>query len=310
MARCVCLGPQRPTPNVGDAVRALTAEGEPVAVISAGWQEAEGDIEPLHEIVQRPLFDLQLYARAEEVMAQSAPLRDAHEHRQGRLRELQKLYGLRLRHLKRAARDVLGADADPELLKLEQRHAISQLRTLDRHHLSRLRAIHDDYAAAEAALEAAPLAAHGETLAGRLREVRTVIVTGGSVPVIVNRMRLFGMGRLLADKQIVAWSAGAMALTAQVVLFHENAPQGRRDAEIFDFGLGLVPNVVLLPDARRRLHTERQRSMALFSRRFAPSRCLTLDGGARVEFEDGRVVAARAARQIARSGRLNRVRVS
>ena len=55
---------------------------------------------------------------------------------------------------------------------------------------------------------------------------------------------------------VVAWSAGAMALTSKVVLFHDYAPRGSHEAEVFDRGLGRVPGVIALPHARRRLRLE------------------------------------------------------
>jgi hypothetical protein len=46
------------------------------------------------------------------------------------------------------------------------------------------------------------------------------------VAVLVNRLRLFGLGDLVADKTVFAWSAGAMAVSERVVLFHDDPPQG------------------------------------------------------------------------------------
>ena len=72
----ILLRPQRPTATVGDAVHALTEPGETVAVISAGWQEAEGDIQELDDAINRPLLDLTLYARTDSVLDADATLRD------------------------------------------------------------------------------------------------------------------------------------------------------------------------------------------------------------------------------------------
>jgi hypothetical protein len=41
----------------------------PLAVISAGWQEAEGDIGDVQQFVGRPVRDLTLYQRAEKIFA-------------------------------------------------------------------------------------------------------------------------------------------------------------------------------------------------------------------------------------------------
>ncbi len=68
-----------------------------------------------------------------------------------------------------------------------------------------------------------------------------MLIAGGHVAVLLNRMRLFRLGEELAKKPLIAWSAGAMALSERIVLFHHHAPQGRRDAELLDAGLGIVP---------------------------------------------------------------------
>ena len=50
---------------------------------------------------------------------------------------------------------------------------------------------------------------------------------------------------------VVAWSAGAMALTDRVLLFHDRTANGPSHAEFADVGLGWIPGAVLLPHARR-----------------------------------------------------------
>ena len=54
MADYFLLGPQRPTVTLRAAFDTL-GERESVAVVSAGWQEAEGDIDDVQEIVERIL---------------------------------------------------------------------------------------------------------------------------------------------------------------------------------------------------------------------------------------------------------------
>ncbi len=61
------LGPQRPTINLPDAIAEAGIEASSMAVISAGWQEAENDIDDVRSLVPVPLTDLCLYSRAETV---------------------------------------------------------------------------------------------------------------------------------------------------------------------------------------------------------------------------------------------------
>ena len=53
----VLLGPQRHCPTVRTTLDELGADG-PLAVISAGWEEREGEIDELEEHVRRPVRDL------------------------------------------------------------------------------------------------------------------------------------------------------------------------------------------------------------------------------------------------------------
>ena len=308
MSELFLLGPQRPTVNLNVPFAAVE-DDRPVAVVSAGWQDAEGDIEDIHEIVKRPLVDLNLYERADAVLGQESRLSGIYRERQERLQELQRLYRIRLRESMRAARSMLGADGDPSTLKHEQRHAISQQRALDRHHLQRIRAIHSESDSLIAQDRPPTLTEHIAEIADVLSQCKTVIIAGGNVAVLLNRLRLFNLGPLLAQKNIIAWSAGAMVLADVVVLFHDNTPEGDRDAEVFDVGLGVVNDLVFLPDARHRLDLGDKIRTALFSRRFSPAACLTLDSGSLLRYADGRVTTAKGVRRLSRNGTLRRMRV-
>ena len=83
-----------------------------------------------------------------------------------------------------------------------------------------------------------------------------IVIAGGHVAVLANRLRLFDIAALAGARPIVAWSAGAMALAERVVLYHDHPPQGAAPAELLDRGLGLVAGVLPLPDAARRLALE------------------------------------------------------
>jgi hypothetical protein len=74
-----------------------------------------------------------------------------------------------------------------------------------------------------------------------------------------------------------------MALTERVVLFHDHGPEGAREAEVFDRGLGRVSGVVALPHARRRLLLDDRERCAVLARRFVEQHCLLLDDGTAIE---------------------------
>ena len=126
MSSITLLGPQTQDPILADVLRELHLEG-PFAVITAGWQEREGEIDELRDHVGTEVRDLQLYARAERVLANDAELRSLSRRRQARLAEMQEIYRLRLEHGKRAAVALFEHDGDIEVLRPARRQAIAEI---------------------------------------------------------------------------------------------------------------------------------------------------------------------------------------
>ncbi len=300
----ILLGPQRPLKNVGDAVARSGLPDGPLAVISAAWQEAEGYIDDVREIVDRPLEDLDLYRRAADVEARDSDLATAARERQERLIEQQHIYRLRLKQLSIAARQMLRAKGDADMIAAEQRHAIAQLRALDRHHLHRTERTWSRFRASFHPDNHELLARQSAEIEAQLRRSAGVLITGGNVAILLNRLRLFGLDRMLEEIPIIAWSAGAMVLTERIVLFHERSPEGRRDAEVFGAGCGILPGYVFLPDTRHRLRVQERTRVGLMSRRFSPDVCVSLDSGAELHIDAAGLRYANAVGRLGRDGRL------
>jgi len=97
------------------------------------------------------------------------------------------------------------------------------------------------------------------------------------------------------DSPVIAWSAGAMALTDRIVLFGDRSAHGPGHPEVYGSGLSVVRDVVLLPHARARLLLDDAPRMAVFAQRFAPASCVLLEAGTRLELaSDGGVLPAGA----------------
>lgn len=303
MADVTLLGPQRFLPTLGRAVRAAGVEGT-LASVTAGWQEREAEDLELHEHLEERTSNLMLYARSEEVFERDPDLFRAHRERQERLRSMQELYRLRLAHLKRAARELAAREGDPELLEPELEAAIAALRELDAHHLARIRAVNDAFDAAWRPLERPAVARHVAEIERALAGAEALAVAGGHVAILLNRLRLFGIDRLLGARRVFAWSAGAMAVSERVVLFHDSPPQGQGNAEVLEAGLGWAIGVVALPHARRRLALDDPLRVALFARRFAPAHCLVLDDGSQVVLGEAGIRADSGVRRLTVDGRL------
>ncbi len=296
------LGPQSPRANLKEAFDSLPIDG-PIISITAGWRDSEAETDELQEVIGRPVEDLNLYHRAEEQFALDSQLHALQRERQDKLIELQRLYRIRLTPTMTAARKLLLESEGSDLLRMEQRAAISQVRALDRHHVRRIAAIHQYFDSRRAALPIPSAAKLRQTLQRKVVDAGLVLIAGGHVAVLINRIRLFRLTEVLAQKAIIAWSAGAMVLGDRIVLFHDDAPQGKRNAEVLDAGLGIVKKIIPLPYAKSRLDWSNRTRMALFSRRFAPASCCTLDNGSVIQLQDNRVTRANYSSVVMRTGR-------
>ncbi len=304
----VLLGPQLSRPNIGEAIERLEVRG-PFAVVTAGWQERSGETEALADHLGRELVNLRLYERAEEVFAADSEFFSAHRRRQNRLRELQRLYRMRLSPLLQTTRRLFLEKGDPDLLSGELASALEMVRILDRHHLSRLREIHRTWTEKWRPRERDSLRAERRELKKLMGDCDALLVAGGHVAVLLNRARLFGLRELVESKPLVAWSAGAMVVSERIVLFHDSPPQGPGDPEILEAGLGLVRGVVALPHASRRLNLQDRVRVRLFAERFAPALSVTLDTGSMISWDGTGWSGNAAARRLTVDGKVDRMDV-
>jgi len=302
------LGPQRLSPTVSPILDQLGVADGPVCTVTAGWQEREGELGELQQHLGRPTLDLGLYRRADELFAADPEFRRQYRQRQKMLKELQRLYRRRLSHANAAYAEMMREPGDDMLLQNERRAALRALRTLDRQHSRRIERIHTAFRRTSDPDTHAGLQAHRTEIEGMISDSQAVLVAGGHVEILLNRLRLFELGTLLAAKTVVAWSAGAMALADQVVLFHDHPPQGAGIAEIADRGLGLFPGVIPLPHAGQRLRLDDVERVSRFARRFAPARCVTLDRGAILIWQEGNLTECAATFRLTRQGALRPVR--
>lgn len=282
----VLLGAQRFDPTLGSVVATLGVEGR-IAVITAGWQERESEDKDLEEHLQGRTVNLRLHARAEEVFQRDRELAAAHRQRQEVLRHKQDFYRIRLEHELEANHVIRQRKAPREILEEEQAASIGAIRLLDDYHLNQCRRVHLEFEEEVRPFERPWIARHRRQLEKILGECAALCIAGGHVASLLNRLRLFGIARLLGEQPVFAWSAGAMAIADRVVLFHDNPPQGPGAAEVLDRGLGLASGVVPLPQPETRLRLEDPERVSLLARRFGPARCLAFPARAHVTLKDG-----------------------
>ena len=248
------------------------------------------------------MVDLGLHRRLETVFAEDDELFELHRRRQDRLKALQRLYRYRLDFVIKPARELLRRREPAALLPSEQESAIDALRRFDAEHLARIAAVQNDFETEVRPAERPAVARQREELAEILGRSAAVAIAGGHVAVLLNRIRLFALPDLVTELPIFAWSAGAMALSERIVLFHDSPPQGAGSAEILDIGLGLATGIVPLPHASKRLRLGDPIRLALFARRFAPDLCVLLEPGTAVERIDGRWCALESGEALAADG--------
>jgi len=299
-ARITLLGPQHTHPSVERVLRELRVRG-PAAVITAGWQERELDpasLPPLGVAV----VHLDLHTRADAVFHADPELATAKKARQSKLKLMQDFYRVRLDHADEAARAISLRHVDPVLLSDEREVSLDVVRRLDQDHLDRCRAVRDELRQAMPAGERDVVATHRRALEALIAPTDVVVIAGGHIAVLLNRIRLFDADGLFGDRPIVAWSAGAMALSERVVLFHDNPPHGQGIAELLDAGLGLVEDLVVLPEPALRLRLDDPTRVAQYAQRFAPAACVAMDHAARIELEAGVAVRAEGVQRLTTDG--------
>jgi hypothetical protein len=277
----VLLGPQRRDPSVGPVLRDLGVTGA-IATVNAGWQEREPDDEELDGLLGGRSRNLHLYGRWLDVTERDPEFATADAQRRQRIEEVQAVYLLRLHHAMQSIAELAARTGDRDVLDAATEDAIDAVARLDAWHLERVAEIHAAFYDRWPPHERSAVAEHRAAVSDLLDGVEALAIAGGHVGVLLHVLHLFNVGALIGDRPVVAWSAGAMAVTERVVLFHDHAVHASRNAEVLDRGLGLARGVVALPHARRRLDIGDGPRMSRMARRFAPARCLVLDDGAQV----------------------------
>jgi hypothetical protein len=273
------LGPQRFLTTAGTVVRGLGVDG-PVATITAGWEERESDDAELDSVMDGRSRNLRLFGRMMDVLERDADVAAAALALRDAVDDLAVLYSLRLQHALEAVYAVRRRQGRADVLAAAYSDALESVRRLDRWYLDQVRALYGE-AYASGAADSSPLwAQHRAEVTDELTSASVLAVAGGHVGMLLRTMQFFSV-RPPAQLPVVAWSAGAMAMTRTVVLFNDFAQTGGA-AEVWDRGLARVEGVLALPHARRRIHLDDRVRMEVFVRRFEGYACLLLDDGARV----------------------------
>lgn len=271
------LGPERPSPVLPDVLARLGVRGS-VALVSAGWRYDEMRDEPLREALGLEVKNLGLYAAFRELERELPDLVSAWTAKQQALRRAKEQYRVAIVPAMRGCQALLSSphdDNDPWFIE-----SVRHLQRVDALFLEQARALHTAFFEGFRP-EAHPLVrAQRDRMAELVAGCDAVLIAGGHVGVLQNRLSFYGVKDLFAGKHVVAWSGGAMCLSERVLLFHDHTTFGEGIAEYLDEGLGLVKDVVFLPHARQRLHLDVRDNMEILARRLGPAAAIGLENGA------------------------------
>jgi len=277
----ILLGPQRFRTTAGTVVRSLEVEGS-IATVTAGWQDREGDDSELVEVLDGRSHNLDLYKRLTDVLDTDPHFAAAALAHRDAVDELAGIYSQRLQHALDSVYAVQRRAVRADIADAAFTDGITEVRAIDSWFLATLGQLYGELEMAAPIGQSEPVQRHRGEVAGILRSAGALVIAGGHVGLLLRCLKLFDVIPP-AELPVVAWSAGAMALTDRVVLYNDRGPRGVVGSEVWDRGLGRAPGIVAMPHARRRLRIDDPLVLRVLVRRFAGARCLLLDDGARVD---------------------------
>lgn len=296
--RITLLGPQR-EPRIKDVVRSLDLEGARFATITAGWRDREGEDEDLREELGQNTVNLRLWRLLQQLWEADPELAAGDRERRRVLTEMQELYVLGLQKSAEAMREIRVRESRDERVREMAIHdVLAMMHDMDERHRDRVEQVHLEFYATYQP-EHRPAVVKARSLIGRrVAECEAVVIPGGHVGVLLGSLHIANLAPALAAptpatetdpdpaptlyRPIIAWGAGAMALTERVLLFHDDSVVAPGVSEVLMDGLGLTRGLVALPNASQRLDVKNRPRMAVLAQRCGPRLPLLLDPGAQV----------------------------
>lgn len=301
MSVTVLLGPVGDGFAVAAELAALGVDG-PIALVTAGWEEGERNDAHLDRTLGGGTRNLGLFGRRLDILDSDPEYAEEMRRVRTLLTQLREVYLVLLRHALRGVEAVRQHDAGARRLAgVQLDEAIETVRALDERHASRLEAVLGEFYIAYPPHQRPAIAAHRDAVASMVADCAAVVIAGGHVGVLTDCLHVCNLGASLADRPVVAWSSGAMAIAERVMVVDDHDLAGRPD-EMLGPGIGVVRGVVPLPAAAGRLRIDDRNHLALLARRLAPRACVLLDEGDRVAVDDRGVADLSGARVVAPDG--------
>lgn len=304
--RVTLLGPQR-RPRLKSVVASLGLQGAHFTTITAGWRDRESDDGVLVDELGGRTTNLRLWNLMQQLWEVDPELERADRERRAVLGELQELY---LIGLEQAAEALTRITAQPPrhpwVQEMAVEDALQIMRDMDARHLERVEQLHLDFYERYQPQHRDAVITARYKVGQAIAETDAVVIPGGHVGVLLGALHVFNVGPALAVtdvdadgrtvttpelyRPVIAWGAGAIALTERVLLFFDNAVVRPGVSEMLMHGLGVTRDVVALPSPRMRLDMRNTVRMRMLAARVAPAHALLLDEGAEVTLDaDGRL---------------------
>lgn len=318
--RITLLGPQR-EPQIKGVVESLGLQGARFATITAGWRDREGEDSVLDAELGGNTVNLRLWRLVQQLWEVDPELARADRERRHVLTEMQDLYVLGLQQAAGTLRLIRAREPrDERVHRLAMEDVVQIMRDLDERHVQRVAEVHAEFYATYQPEHRQAVVDARFLVGRRIADCDAVVIPGGHVGVLLGTLHIANLAPALAAptpeteddpdpaptlyRPIIAWGAGAMALTERVLLFYDDSVVSPGVSEVLMAGLGMTRGLVALPNASDRLELKNRPRMTTLARRCAPRLPLMLDvgsqvtltttgqvpTGARVVAPDGRVV--------------------
>lgn len=299
--RITLLGPQR-EPRLRGAVSRLGLEGARFATITAGWRDRESEDALLDQELGGNTVNLGLWHLMQQVWEADPELAAADRQRRAVMAEMQELYLVGVAKAAEALAAMRAHQArTPWVREIASADAVQITRDMDARHLARVEELHQEFYDRYEPQHRDAVVTARFAVGHAISQTEAVVIPGGHVGVLLGALHVFNLGPALAEptrdetgravststlhRPIIAWGAGAMALTERVVLFYDDSVLLPGVSEMLMRGLGLTRDLVALPSAKDRLDIKNPERMQLLAARCAPAVPLLLDEHAEVTLE-------------------------
>ena len=275
------LGHQRENPRLQSVLEKWNIR-DSVALVSAGWEEDEEDDQWVRDALDCQVVNTHLYRLADELFHQDPEVLTLLRERQDRLRELREVNELQTENLCVVARQLWQRQEQSAAAVFPLQQTIAQLRQIDVSYLQAVSTVIREFDQRIGSKRRPSVLAYREAVLKRIAGCQALLIAGGHVGVLLNRLNLCRLLRHVS-LPIIAWSGGAMVLGQRVVFYDHFVPHAKREVELSRKGLNLFSGMQLFPRAAERLNLQDVCELTLLARRM-DGECLVLDAHSQLEW--------------------------